>query len=283
MIMLRRMALAIVTLIALTISIAAQSETPAPKDPQKARPRTTTSSPDPKTNTGDRLEPDDASRTPADVPAETEANRQEQMGEEDGFKPYYNNFFNTYRLGPEDVISVEVLNQDRYSRKGIVIPPNGRISLVLIPGGVFVNGKTTAEVEQIIKKKYDEYIINPEVNVSLDKAMSYRYSVMGDVLQPGVRLMSRRMTVTEAIAEAGGVLSTGDRSKVYVLRRQSSGFVAPIQVNVSAIYKGKAPDTTYLVPGDQIVVPGNKMKKVREWLSFASVASFARVFGAPVP
>lgn len=283
MIMLRRMALAIVTLIALTISIAAQSETPAPKDPQKARPRTTTSSQDPKTNTGDRLEPDDASRTPADVPAETEANRQEQMGEEDGFKPYYNNFFNTYRLGPEDVISVEVLNQDRYSRKGIVIPPNGRISLVLIPGGVFVNGKTTAEVEQIIKKKYDEYIINPEVNVSLDKAMSYRYSVMGDVLQPGVRLMSRRMTVTEAIAEAGGVLSTGDRSKVYVLRRQSSGFVAPIQVNVSAIYKGKAPDSTYLVPGDQIVVPGNKMKKVREWLSFASVASFARVFGAPVP
>ena len=290
MIMYRRMALAVVTLIALAISIAAQSETPAPKDPQKARPRTATSSPeqkdqqqDPKTANGDRLEPDDASRTPGDVPAETQANRQEQMSEEDGFRPYYNNFFATYRLGPEDVISVEVFNQDRYSRKGIIIPPNGRVSLALIPGGVFVNGKTTAEVEEIIKKKYDEYIINPEVTVSLDKAMSYRYSVVGDVLQPGVRLMSRRMTVTEALAEAGGVLSTGDRSKVYVLRRQSTGFVAPLQVNVSAIYKGKAADNTYLVPGDQIVVPGNKMKKVKEWLGFASVASFARVFGVPVP
>lgn len=281
MTMFRRMALAIVTLIALTISIAAQTETPAPKDPQKARPRTTTS--DPKTTTGERLEPDDTSRTPADVPAETAANRQEQMSEEDGFRPYYNNFFSTYRLGPEDVISVEVLNQDRYTRKGITVPPNGRISLALIPGGVFVNGKTTQEVAEIIKKKYDEYIIDPDVTVSLDKAMSYRYSVVGDVLQPGVRLMSRRMTVTEALAEAGGVLSTGDRSKVYVLRRQSTGFVEPLTVNVSAIYKGKAPDNTYLVPGDQIVVPGNKMKKVREWLGFASVASFARVFGAPVP
>jgi protein involved in polysaccharide export with SLBB domain len=54
--------------------------------------------------------------------------------------------------------------------------------------------------------------------VSLDKASSYRYSVIGDVGQPGIRLMNHRMTVTEAIAEAGGVLSTGDKSKVYVLR-----------------------------------------------------------------
>jgi polysaccharide biosynthesis/export protein len=268
MTMYRRMSLAIVMLIALTTTIAAQTETPAPKDPQKLRPRTTTSSQEP---------------TPSGVIPDAQPNGQGEAIEEDGFKPYYDNFFSTYRLGPEDVISVEVFNQDRYSRKGIIVPPNGRISLSLIPGGVFVNGKTTSEVEEIIKKKYDEFIINPEVTVSLDKAMSYRYSVMGDVLQPGVRLMSRRLTVTQAIAEAGGVLSTGDRSKVYVLRRQSTGMVAPIPVNVSAIYKGKAPDNTYLIPGDQIVVPGNKMKKVREWLGLTSVLGFARVFGVPMP
>ncbi|HKG47085.1 MAG TPA: polysaccharide biosynthesis/export family protein [Pyrinomonadaceae bacterium] len=279
--MYKRMVLAIVTLIALTISIAAQTEPPAPQDPQKARPRTTQEKKDQKT--GERLEPDDASRTPADVDPDVQANRQEQLSEEEAIRPYYNNFFSTYRLGPEDVISVEVFNQERYSRKGIIVPPNGRISLSLIPGGVFVNGKTTTEVGEIIKKRYDEFIINPEISVSLDKAMSYRYSVMGDVLQPGVRLMSRRLTVTEALAEAGGVLSTGDRSKVYVLRRQPTGMVSPILVNVSAIYKGKAPDSTYLVPGDQIVVPGNKMKKVKEWLGFTSVLGFARVFGVPVP
>ena len=281
MTMYRRIALAVVTLIALTISIAAQTDTPAPKDPQKARPRTTATTQDPKS--GDRLEPDDASRMPADVPAQVEANRQEQISEEQQFSQYYNNFFKTYRLGPEDVISVEVFNQERYTRKNIIVPPNGRISLSLIPGGVFVNGKTTTEVEDIIKKKYDEFIINPEVTVSIDKAMSYRYSIVGDVMQPGVRLMSRRMTVTEALAEAGGVLSTGDRSKVYVLRRGPAGMMDPIAVNVSKIYKGQAPDATYLAPGDQIVVPGNKMKKVKEWLGFASVASFARVFGVPVP
>ena len=283
-----RMALATAMLIALTTGIAAQTDTPAQGDAQKARPRTTASGQEKKdpqkdTKTGDRLEPDDSSRTPADVPPDMQANRQEQVSEEGAVTPVYNNFFTTYKLGPEDIISVEVFNQDRYSRKNIIIPPSGRISLSLIPGGVFVNGKTVEEVAEVITKKYDEFIIDPQVTVSLDKASSYRYSVIGDVGQPGIRLMSHRMTVTEAIAEAGGVLSTGDRSKVYVLRRQPTGFVAPILVNVSAIYKGKAPDTTYLVPGDQIVVPGNKMKKVREWLSFTSVLGFARIFGVPVP
>jgi len=281
MTMYRRMALATFMLIALTGSLAAQTQ----DDQKKARTTTTTSSPeaqkkDPKTPaTVDGLEPDDKSRTPSDVSPDVQANRQEQLNEEGAFKQYYNNFFSTYRLGPEDVISVDVFNQDRYSRKGITIPPNGRISLSLIPGGIFVNGKTPAEVEEMVKKKYDEFIIDPQVTVSLEKAASYRYSVIGDVGQPGVRLMSHRMTVTEALAEAGGVLSTGDRSKVYVLRRKNDGFVDPIQVNVSAIYKGKMPDNTYLVPGDQIVVPGNKMKKVKEWLSYTSVLSFAHVFG----
>jgi polysaccharide export outer membrane protein len=275
----KRIALATLTLIALTVSIAAQQ---TPDDPQKARPRTTTttsSSQDKnKKPVSDGLEPDDTRRIPPDVPDDVQANRKEQVSEETAFSSYYNNFFSTYRLGPEDIISVEVFNQERYSRKGITIPPSGRISLSLIPGGVFVNGKTVEEVAEIIKKRYDEYIIEPQVSVSLDKAVSYRYSIVGDVGQPGVRLMSRRLTVTEALAEAGGVLSTGDKSKVYVLRRQNTGFVAPIEVNVAAIYKGKVADNVYLVPGDQIVVPGNKMKKVKEWLGFTSVLSFARIF-----
>lgn len=278
----RLRALAIVVMVfAMSLSIAAQT----PDDDQKARPRTTTSDQDKdKKNqkppvASDRLEPDDASRMPADVPDEMQANRREQLSEEVAIARHYNNFFSSYRLGPEDVISVDVFNHERYSRKDITVPPSGRISLSLIPGGVFVNGKTVDEVAEIIRKSYDEYIIEPQVTVSLEKAASYRYSVIGDVGQPGIRLMNRRLTVTEAIAEAGGVLSTGDKSKVLVLRRQTTGTLAQIQVNLSDVYKGKAPDTTYLVPGDQIFVPGNKMKKFKEILGYTSVLGFARIFG----
>jgi polysaccharide export outer membrane protein len=205
-------------------------------------------------------------------------NRHEQASEEAAIVPYYNNFFNTYRLGPEDVISVSVFGQDRYSRQGIIVPPSGRISLALIPGGVFVNGKTVDDVAELIKKSYDEFIIDPQVSVSLDKAASYRYSVIGDVAQPGIRLMNRRLTVTEALGEAGGVLQTGDRSKVVVLRRQADGNLQPIAVNVSAIYKGKSPDIVYLVPGDQVIVPGNKFKSFQKVMTLFPILSFARIF-----
>lgn len=246
----------------------------AAQDPAKAPVQKTA----PTNPTGERLEPDETSTQPGDVPSDTQANRQEQLSEEAAITPYYNNFFNTYRLGPEDIISISVFGQDRYSRAGIIIPPSGRISLALISGGIFVNGKTVDEVSEIIKQRYDEYIIDPQVTVSLEKAASYRYGIIGDIAQPGIRLMSHRMTVTEAIAEAGGVLPTGNRSKVVVLRRQPNGMLASIPVNVSAIYKGKMPDSTYLVPGDQIVVPGNKFKTFQKIMGFTSVLSFARIF-----
>ncbi|HZI87438.1 MAG TPA: polysaccharide biosynthesis/export family protein [Pyrinomonadaceae bacterium] len=264
-----------------TIVVMAQSQDPAAVQTRQrvaSKPQDPPQKTKPPVQSGDRLEPDETSTQATDVPSETQANRHEQLSEEAAVVPYYNNFFNTYRLGPEDVISVTVFGQERYSRAGITIPPSGRISLSLIPGGVFVNGKTVDEVAEIITQKYDEYIIDPQVTVSLEKASSYRYSVIGDVGAPGIRLMNHRMTVTEAIAEAGGVLPTGDRSKVVVLRRQSNGMLSPIAVNVSAIYKGTVPDNTYLVPGDQIVVPGNKFKTFQKIMSFASVLSFARIF-----
>jgi len=272
------MALAIAALLIVTTAGFAQAQ----NDPQKQRPRTTSSSQEKtkKPVTGDRLEPDDTAPRPADVPDTIVANRQEQMSEEEAaINPYYNNFFKTYRLGPEDVISIEVFNQPRYDRKGIVVPPSGRISLQLVPGGVFVNGKTQEEIARIIEKQYEEYILNPQVTVTLDKAASYRYSILGDVLQPGVRLMNRRLTVTEALAEAGGVLNTGDKSKIRVLRRKTDGQMGEIVVNVSAIYKGKALDNVYLAPGDQVLVPGNKLKKFQTIMGLANVASFARIFG----
>ena len=221
----------------------------------------------------------DKSKTADVFAADPQTSRMDQASDEAAIVQNYNNFFTTYQLGPEDVISVTVFGQDRYSKGGIKIPPSGRVSLALIPDGIFVSGKTVDQVAELIKKRYDEYIKEPQVSVSLDQAGSYRYSVIGDVTQPGIRLMTRRLSVSEAIAEAGGILQTGDKKKVFVLRKQKTGNLAPIPVNIAAIYKGQAPDSVYLQPGDQVVVPGNSFKKWQTALStFLPVLSFARLF-----
>src|SRR5215213_1527995 len=167
---------------------------------------------------GERLEPDDATPARPDVPQSVLEHRREQINEDaDAEVPSYNDFMSTYLLGPEDVISVTVFDLPKYSRAGIVVPPDGRIDYYLARGGIQVAGKTTQQVADEIARHLDEYIIDPKVTVSLEKAMSWRYGVVGDVAQPGVRVMTRRLSVVEALNEAGGVLGTGNKKKVVVL------------------------------------------------------------------
>jgi polysaccharide biosynthesis/export protein len=243
---------------------------------------TTNTPPAPQPRAGaERLEPDERNATRTDIPANTQANRSESMTEEErSVLPYYNNFLSSYRLGPEDVISITVFNQERYSRPNITIPPDGFISHQLIPGGIFVVGKTRAELETELRTRLDEFIIDPIVTVSLDRAASARYFVVGEVRTPGVRTMTRRLTVLEALAEAGGVLGSGSRSNIAILRLQPDGRLMPIPVNVRDIERGRLAATNFhLVPGDTIVVPTNRMARIQGYLGLAQILSFARMFG----
>jgi protein involved in polysaccharide export with SLBB domain len=231
--------------------------------------------------TGERLEPDDKGVARPGVPEETLANRRERMGEESDVElPYYNNFLTAYPLGPEDVISVRLFGTglEKYNVTGITVPPDGRIDYYFIRDGLHVAGKTTQQVADEIAHHLDEYIIDPKVTVSLEKAMSMRYGVIGDVAQPGVRQMTRRLSVVEALNEAGGVLGTGNKKKVVVLHWDADRMIRQIPVDVSAIEKGKAADNYFLSPGDQIFVPGNKWKTVDKIIKALPVISFARIF-----
>lgn len=257
----------------------------APQQPNAAQ-QSSNSAVQDKSGKSDKTEQtnkDPKASLPPDVPDSARANRHQDMSEEEAaVVPYYNNFLSSYRLGPEDVISITVFNQPNYSKSGIIVPPDGRVSYYLIPEGIFVAGKTTQQVQEELTKKLDEYIIDPKVTVSLDKAQSSRFAVIGDVGQPGIRLMTRRLSVTEAIAEAGGVLPTGNRKKVVVLRRRQDNSIDAIAVNVDDIMRGKTPDAVFLVPGDQVFVPGNKLKTWQQIMGFTQVMTFARTF-APIP
>lgn len=226
-----------------------------------------------------RLEPDDRTLPRTDISPEARAARNEAESEaRAAILPYYNNYVNEYRLGPEDVISVEVFDQPRYSKAGIVVPPTGKISYIHIKGGLSVVGKTVQQVEEDIRKQYEEYIIDPQVTVTLDKVGSARFSILGDVGQPGVRLMTHRYSLREAIAEAGGVLVTGNKKKVTIVRAQGEGRPPQeIKVNLAAMEKGKAPDE-FLAPGDQIIVPGNTFKKIQSFSQIAPILFFAQIF-----
>ncbi len=197
----------------------------------------------------------DATKSAVEIVA-VKADDKNLSSEEAAVISYYNNYLTDYRLGPNDIIAVEVFGQcPDYCKENITVPPTARISYPLIRGGVFVGGRTIDAIEQEITKKLDEYIIEPKVTVTLVKAMSARYSVMGKVTTPGIRTMDRKVSLSEAVAEAGGILKEGNRKKVALVRFNAQGNLTRQDVDLAAIENGKAP-MIYLAPGDQVFVPG---------------------------
>jgi polysaccharide biosynthesis/export protein len=222
-------------------------------------------------NTSNQTQPSEQIKAVVEQPADDETAQ---------VANYYVNYMKEYKLGPEDVISVDVFAQPNYSKAGINVPPTAVIAYPLIPGGVFVGGKSTTQIEKEIAKKLSEYIIDPQVTVTLEKVGSARYAVMGDVTQPGIRLMTRKVTAFSAVMEAGGVLSTGSMRKAIIYRNGGMGY-SQIPVDLDAVRKGKATDVD-LQPGDQVFIPGNKMKTFNSVLDTVSKASsFRLLFGFP--
>jgi len=220
-------------------------------------------------------------KAPTSTPEIKAAADKNLSSEEASVLSYYSNYLTEYRLGPNDVIAVEVFGQcPDYCKNEITVPPTANISYPLIRGGVMVGGKTIEQVEEEITKKLDEYIIEPKVTVTLVKAMSARYSVMGKVATPGIRVMDRKVSLYEAVIESGGVLKTGDRKKIALIRFDAQGKLSRQNVNLADIESGKAP-MIYLSPGDQVFVPGKGFTIDSVFQVLDKVSLVRLLFGSP--
>lgn len=266
--------------------VCAQTESPTPNSAEKPQQTENKSVPTEtpeksvKTEIAAEKKPEPQSTPPE---TKTDDKTATQSEEEAAILPYYNNYLSEYRLGPNDVITVEVFGQcPEYCIMSKTVPPNARVSYPLIREGILVAGKTVEQVAAEITKKLDEYIINPKVTVTLEKAMSARYSVLGKVAVPGVRVMDRKVSVYEAVVESGGVLKDGDKRRVMIYSYDPQGRISQRAINLQEIESGKA-QMIYLNPGDQVFVPDRgfrlNVNTIFDIISKASVVRF--LFGSP--
>jgi polysaccharide biosynthesis/export protein len=195
-------------------------------------------------------------------------------GDDRLFKDIYQEFYDTYRLGPADEIAIRVIGQPDYSLERVKVSPTGSVYHPLL-GDVGVAGLTVSQLIDRLTKDLSEYLINPKVSVALIEAGSAKIGVLGDVVHPGVLVMSRPMNVLDAIAASGGFTDTGSKSGVTVLRRMRDGSAQTLKVNVKLILEGKAgpEENIGLQAGDIVLINGNVKKKVNTVLSLAGFGS----------
>ena len=196
-------------------------------------------------------------------------------GDDRLFRDIYQEFYDTYRLGPTDEIAIRVIGQPDYTVERAKISPTGSVYHPLL-GDLGVAGMTVPQLIDRLTKDLSEYLIDPKVSVALLEASSAKIGVLGDVVHPGILVMSRPMNVLEAIVTSGGFTDTGSKSGVTVLRQMRDGRAQTLKVNVKRILDGIArpEENIAMQAGDIVLVHGNVRKKLNSVMSLAGFGSF---------
>jgi polysaccharide biosynthesis/export protein len=162
-----------------------------------------------------------------------------------------------YVLQPQDLVRVYVYQEEDINKQGeLSISNEHTINLPLI-GTISLRGKTVRQAEEMIRALYDkDYLVNPQVTVTVSKYAERSVKVMGAVNEAGPVMFPQEggLTIVDAISLAGGHSRLADLKKVKLTRRNDSGAMETIEVNVDAMIKGGR-DSVVLQKDDVILVP----------------------------
>jgi polysaccharide export outer membrane protein len=161
-----------------------------------------------------------------------------------------------YILQAGDVVRLQVFQEPDLDRE-LRVEQDGTVVLPLI-GAVVAGQRTVREVAGEIARRYDaDYLVNPQITLTVLKYSERRVNIMGMVNQPGPVVFppEEKMTLLDAITRAGGFNRLGDRRRVRLTRTRADGQVEQFTINTDEILEGTAANAWPLEPGDNIFVP----------------------------
>jgi polysaccharide export outer membrane protein len=171
---------------------------------------------------------------------------------------------------------VSVMGEVQHPGVYQVLGPRTVLDLVSMAGGltnvadtrITVKRRGGAEETIMVKLKADDADTSLANNVQIfpgDLVLVPRAGVvyvLGEVNRPGGFVMqdSGKITLLQALAQAGGASKTGSLNKAVLLRKNAQGYVAN-KLHVDRITRGRDPDLE-LQANDILFVPNNKLKSV---------------------
>jgi polysaccharide biosynthesis/export protein len=159
-----------------------------------------------------------------------------------------------YLIGAGDTLQVSVWKEPDVTVPTVIVRPDGMITVPLIKETA-VAGLTPRQAENIITERLAKYLNAPNVTVVVTASNSKKIYVIGAVRKEGPLSYTYRMTVMQALSEAGGLNEYAKRRKVYILR-SDSGREYRLEFNYEEVLRGERMEQNIvLLPGDTIVIP----------------------------
>ena len=163
-----------------------------------------------------------------------------------------------YRLGPGDVISIQFYGRPGLARPQVKVAPDGTLSY-LSAASVEVRGLTLEEARRRIEEAISPLYRNPRLILTPIDLASNSYTVIGMVRLSGEFSLDSPITLTEAMARAGGTESglfdrryvdLADLDRSFIIRE---GKRLPVDFR-RLLLEGDMSQNIALAPGDFIQI-----------------------------
>lgn len=159
-----------------------------------------------------------------------------------------------YRIGPRDVVAIQVFEEPDLNGE-FRVDEDGTIRLPLV-GSVAAEGLTEDELAARLGAVLEESLLQrASVSAEVVEFLSRPVTVLGAVGKPGSLGSAGRLTLIEALRQAGG-LSESHGGSVQILRRAPNGLTDQVTIPVEGLMGRADPDLNVpIFANDLITVP----------------------------
>lgn len=181
-----------------------------------------------------------------------------------------------YKISSGDSFDVNFELSPEFNQT-VTVQPDGFITLRGV-GDVYVAGQTVPQLTDTLKTSYSKILNEPMISVVLKDFEKPYFIADGQVGHPGKYDLRGEVTVTEAVAIAGGFTGSAKHSQVLLFRRVSDEWTEAKIINVKKMLKsGNLHEDPFLHPGDMIVVPKNTISKIERFIPNTSMGAYSQV------
>jgi len=177
-----------------------------------------------------------------------------------------------YRLRKGDSFELDFAMTPDFNQT-ITVQPDGYITLKAV-GSVFVEGQNVPELTETLKTAYAKVLHDPVIAISLKDFEKPYFIASGQVNRPGKYDLRSDLTVTEAVAIAGGFDEKSKHSQVVLFHPMPGGGFQAKLINVKKLLATHdLTEDVQMQPGDMLYVPQNTLSKIRPFLPNSSVTA----------
>jgi len=178
-----------------------------------------------------------------------------------------------YRLRPGDSFDVDFALSPEFNQT-VSVQPDGYGSLKGVDA-IPVQGKTLPELTEAIRAAYASILRNPRIVVVLKDFDKPYFIAAGQVMRPGKYDLRGELTVTAAVAVAGGITDKGKTSEIIMYRKSADGSFHGKVLNLKKLWASRnLSEDPLLQPGDVLYVPQNVSSHIRPYIPTVSSGAF---------